>query len=140
MRESYAVWNHYCRNYNLNTTPAYDVVGLLACLVNNKTSYFDIVDDVDLKVNKKQIQPKKIQLKKEYRNPESLTLINDEIKNAKSYDEKNILIITDFGEECDDEVTCILANKLLPEINVQIVFTNHNFNEQLGKYIIWRKS
>ena len=136
MRESYSVWNDYCRKYNLNTTPAYDVVGLLACLVNDKKSLFDIEDDKDLKLNNKQIQTKKIILKEEYRNPESLTLINGAIQDAKSYAEKkNLLIITDFGEECDDEVTCILANKLLPEIDVKIVFTNHNFNEQLWKYI-----
>ena len=88
MRESYAVWNDYCRKYNLNTTPAYDVVGLLACLVNDKQSLFDIEDDNVLKLNKKEIQTKKLQLKQEYRNPESLTLINGEIENAKSYPEK----------------------------------------------------
>merc|ERR1712166_227484 len=37
----------------------------------------------------------------------------------------NLMIITDLGEECDDEVACLLANEVAEKgVKVTLVFTN----------------
>lgn len=126
MRESYEKWKEACIHKNLTTTPAYDVVGLLA-VIGDKTTYFD---ETDTSLEKKQV--KMLKLKEEYKVPETLSDMKPLLVSSTA--QYNLYIITDFGEECDDEVACILASKLT-NYNVKFIFTNQNYEEQLANFV-----
>jgi len=112
MRKAYTVWSHKCRVKNIPTTPAYDVVGLLAVFHPEK---FDIEGDV-------------MKLKQEFRNAQGF--IKDDYPTELDF---NLIIITDFGEECDDEVTSLLAPQTPALLN--LVFTDEeHFDEQVAKF------
>lgn len=115
MRKAYTVWSQKCRVNNIPTTPAYDVVGLLAVFHPEK---FDIEGDV-------------MKLKQEFRNAQGF--IKDDYPTELDF---NLIIITDFGEECDDEVTSLLApqNPENPAL-LNLVFTDEeHFDEQVAKF------
>lgn len=126
MRESYEKWKDACIHKNLTTTPAYDVVGLLA-VIGDKTTYFD---ETNTSLEKKPV--KTLKLKEEYRVPKTLSYMKPLL--VSSTEKHNLYIITDFGEECDDEVACILASKLT-NYNVKFIFTNKKYQEQLANFV-----
>ena len=104
MRAAYNEWSIKCKVNDIPTTPAYDVVGLLSVFHPEK---FDVSGEV-------------LKLKQEFRKPSGL-LASDYPADS----DINLIIITDFGEECDDEVTVALAPK-----TAQFVFTDKsNFDK-----------
>jgi hypothetical protein len=110
MRTAYSSWSEKCRNINIPTTPAYDVVGLLAVLHPEK---FNNLDGV-------------MTLKEEFRGADG------EQKEDYPLNKENInlIVLTDFGEECDDEVTSLLV----PE-SAKLVFTDEkHFDQNRSKY------
>lgn len=112
MRKAYTVWSTKCRVNNIPTTPAYDVVGLLAVFHPEK---FDTEGDV-------------MKLKQEFRNAQGF--IKDDYPTEIDF---NLIIITDFGEECDDEVVSMLAPQDPALLN--LVFTDEeHFDEQVAKF------
>lgn len=126
MRESYEKWKQACIDKNLTTTPAYDVVGLLA-VIGEKEKYFD---EICTTLEKKPV--KTLKLKEEYKLPTTLSGMKPLGEEDSS--KPNLYIITDFGEECDDEVACILASKL-KNYNVKLIFTNQSYEEQLANFL-----
>tara|TARA_B110001452_G_scaffold267533_1_gene277897 strand:+ start:102 stop:1487 length:1386 start_codon:yes stop_codon:yes gene_type:complete len=112
MRKAYTVWSQKCRVNNIPTTPAYDVVGLLAVFHPEK---FDTEGAV-------------MKLKQEFRTVQGF--IKDDYPTEIDF---NLIIITDFGEECDDEVVSILAPQDPALLN--LVFTDEeHFDEQVDKF------
>ena len=107
MRRSYREWSLKCRSNNIPTTPAYDVVGLLAVFHPEKFNIENVEGHSVMK------------LKQEYRTPQSF--VKDDYPSELDF---NLIIITDFGEECDDEVVSILAPNSLEYVN--IVFTDED--------------
>lgn len=111
MRTAYASWSKKCRVSNIPTTPAYDVVGLLSVLHPEK---FDISDGV-------------MTLKQKFRHP---TGFQGADYHSSELPAKNLIVLTDFGEECDDEVTSLLV----PE-SAKLVFTDEeHFDKNVAKY------
>ena len=109
MRAAYNEWSIKCKVNDIPTTPAYDVVGLLSVFHPEK---FDVSGEV-------------LKLRQEFRKPSGL-LVSDYPADS----DINLIIITDFGEECDDEVTVALAPK-----TTQLVFTDKvNFDKQVSVY------
>lgn len=109
MRTAYSKWSQKCKFNDIPTTPAYDVVGLLSVFHREK---FDISGQV-------------LKLKQEFRNPSGLLAADYPAES-----DINLIIVTDFGEECDDEVTVALAPK-----TAQLVFTDKaNFDELVSVY------
>ena len=109
MRTAYTEWSKKCKVNDIPTTPAYDVVGLLSVFHPEK---FDVFGEV-------------LKLQQKYRKPSGLLA-----KDYPTESDINLIIITDFGEECDDEVTVALAPK-----TAQLVFTDEtNFDKQLSVY------
>ena len=109
MRSAYTNWSEKCKVKDIPTTPAYDVVGLLSVFHPEK---FDVSGEV-------------LTLKQEFRNPSGLLAADYPAES-----DINLIIVTDFGEECDDEVTVALAPK-----TAQLVFTDKaNFDIQVSVY------
>ncbi len=109
MRSAYTNWSEKCKVKDIPTTPAYDVVGLLSVFHPEK---FDVSGEV-------------LTLKQEFRNPSGLLAADYPAES-----DINLIIVTDFGEECDDEVTVALAPK-----TAQLVFTDKaNFDKQVSVY------
>tara|TARA_B110000208_G_scaffold189491_1_gene251149 strand:- start:91 stop:1488 length:1398 start_codon:yes stop_codon:yes gene_type:complete len=109
MRTAYTEWSKKCIDNDIATTPAYDVVGLLSVFHPEK---FDVSGEV-------------LKLKQEFRKPSGLLALDYPTES-----DINLIIITDFGEECDDEVTVALAPK-----TAQLVFTDKtNFDKQVSVY------
>ena len=140
MRAAYTVWEEAFRENNVPTTPAYDVVGLLAAI-----GRMDLFDDTIINgtgPERKLGAVEKWILKEEYRAPENLgKLFSHHALKALQKEGKldqNLLIVTDFGEEADDEVTALLASKLMSYgMRVHILFTSSRADEQIGKYRKW---
>jgi len=110
MRTAYASWSKKCRVSNIPTTPAYDVVGLLSVLHPEK---FDISDGV-------------MTLKQKFRHPTGFQGAD----YSSELPAKNLIVLTDFGEECDDEVTSLLV----PD-SAKLVFTDEeHFDKNVAKY------
>jgi len=110
MRTAYTSWSEKCRNNNIPTTPAYDVVGLLAVLHPEK---FNNLDGV-------------MTLKEQFRGADGFKK-EDYPLNKENI---NLIVLTDFGEECDDEVTSLLV----PE-SAKLVFTDEkHFDQNVAKY------
>jgi len=110
MRTAYTSWSQKCRVNNIPTTPAYDVVGLLAVLHPEK---FNNLDGV-------------MTLKEEFRGAGGFKK-EDYPLNKENI---NLIVLTDFGEECDDEVTSLLV----PE-SAKLVFTDEDhFDKNVAKY------
>jgi len=74
-------------------------------------------------------------LKNEFKSSENLYKLfsNESIENMSLPD--NLVIITDHGEECDDEVACLLANRL--NINTTIIFTYNEPQNEIKKFKDW---
>jgi hypothetical protein len=133
MRKAYTIWSKKCRDNNIPTTPAYDVVGLLAVLHPEK---FNIVRNV--KKEEKEEEEKEEEEKEKSWN---VMTLKEEFREAGGFQRadylisgltviKNLIVLTDFGEECDDEVTSLLV----PE-SAKLVFTDENhFDQNVAKY------
>lgn len=118
MRTAYTSWSQKCRINNIPTTPAYDVVGLLAILHPEK---FNIDGNV-------------MSLKEKFRGPDGFQPDDYNTSKLAGTTSKlagtNLIVLTDFGEECDDEVTSLLV----PE-SAKLVFTDENhFDKNVAKY------
>jgi hypothetical protein len=138
MRTAYTIWSKKCRDNNIPTTPAYDVVGLLAVLHPEK---FNIVRNV--KKEEKEEEEKEEEEKEEEEKEKSWNVmtLKEEFREAGGFQRadylisgltviKNLIVLTDFGEECDDEVTCLLV----PE-SAKLVFTDEkHFTKNVKKY------
>ena len=110
MRTAYTSWSEKCRAKNIPTTPAYDVVGLLAVLHPEK---FNNLDGV-------------MKLKEEFRGADGFKK-EDYLWNEKNI---NLIVLSDFGEECDDEVTSLLVDQ-----SAKLVFTDEkHFDQNVKKY------
>lgn len=158
MRGAYSKWNNYCRKFNLALTPAYDVVGLIAALGIN-----DVFNEPS-EGPEEMVRSQSILLKSSVsQNNNSLAdifktiILNAEQEHSEmKYSHEsfhkndmesivggdkpnNLIIITDFGEECDDETTCLIAYLLrrVMDINVTIIFTNPNFESEVSKLERW---
>jgi len=130
MKQGYKIFNKFAIKYNLSLTPAYDVIGLFATF--SKIIYYF---NVSL-YNKDKWNSSTLTLKDTYINKKTLNYLLSEISNLDKF---NLLIITDHGEECDDEITLQIANILnYYGINVTLCFTNSNEIEK-QKYINWSK-
>ena len=112
MRAAYTEWSRKCKVNDIPTTPAYDVVGLLSVFHPEKFLSVNGSDEV-------------MKLKSDFRNPSGLLAADYPVER-----DINLIIVTDFGEECDDEVTVALAPK-----SAQFVFTDKaNFDKQVSVY------
>jgi hypothetical protein len=170
MRTAYSSWSEKCRNINIPTTPAYDVVGLLAVL---KPEKFNIVVEKEKKEEEEKEKEEKekekeekekkekswnvMTLKEEFRgadgfqkedyvlhpekfnNLDGVMTLKEEFRGADGEQKEdyplnkeniNLIVLTDFGEECDDEVTSLLV----PE-SAKLVFTDEkHFDQNRSKY------
>lgn len=143
MRTAYEKWRTAFYEQYIETTPAYDVVGLLAaiCLRGSRSfsTYFDI-GTVGSSKNEEQEGAEVYKLKPGYRAKTSLGTIFGDLKSFGIRPFK-LLVITDFGEETDDEVTCLLANRLheLGLVDVRFLFTTakDRFEEQKNRFTNW---
>jgi len=146
MRTAYTKWSHKCRENNIPTTPAYDVVGLLAVLHPEK---FNIVVKKEKKKEEKKKEEKKKEEEKEEEEKEkkekkekswNVMTLKEEFRGAGGFKKEdyplnkekniNLIVLTDFGEECDDEVTSLLV----PE-SAKLVFTDEkHFDKNVAKY------
>jgi len=143
MRAAYERWRTAFYEQNIETTPAYDVIGLLAalCLSSRRSAktYFDIGS---LGSNKNVLQEgaQVYKLLAKYRTKDALASIFSDLEGFRSSMFK-LLIITDFGEETDDEVTCLLANKLhtlgLADVRFLFTTTQDRFEKQKSRFTDW---
>ena len=137
MRYAYEKWKEACVTYNLSLTPAYDVVGLVAALQMNdlftiEEKAFDLQNESPL--------AQYFLLKN--RGPDQLEEIFSDANLAAKASRfpKNLVIITDHGEEADDEVTLLLASKLQAYgVNVSVVFTSKHAETEIEKHLSWAK-
>jgi len=142
MRAAYERWRTAFYDQDIETTPAYDVVGLLAaiCLRSRRSAkaYFDI-GSVGSNKNVEQEGAEVYKLKPECRTKTNLGTIFGDLESFVH--PFKLLVITDFGEETDDEVTCLLANRLheLGLVDVRFLFTtaNDRFEEQKNRFTNW---
>lgn len=132
MRVAYQKWDDAVLKYNLETTPAYDVVGLAAAMGRMDLFKEEAFNERDSEL----VRSKKFLLKNTDSNQLSYIFSPQELSKLRLPD--NLLLITDFGEECDDEVTVLLANRLVKlGVNVTLLFTTEHFKEQKAKYDFW---
>ena len=151
MRQAYAKWEEATKTYNLEMTQAYDVVGFLAAILGDQAKrYFNETsfNYVKNKYNKRLGQAHNIVLKEEYRSAEYLSKFfsnNFCVKMKTTFDSatssipQNLLLISDFGEECDDEITALLAHKIakIVGIKIHIIFTSPRAEEQISLFQRW---
>ena len=137
MRAAYTVWEEAFRENNIETTQAYDAVGLLAALGNMK--YFDDTIINGKGPERKLGEVKKWILKEEYRGPEQLAeLFSGPALESLKGTKQNLLIVTDFGEETDDEIVALLSSKLISYgFKVHLLFTSPRAPEQIKRYKSW---
>ena len=143
IRAAYELWRAAFYEKNISTTPAYDVVGLLAALCRGRRrshlTYFE-ESNVGSNLNVKQEGATVYKLRPEYRTKERLAEL---FENLADFGAANVKlgIVTDFGEECDDEVACLLAARL-PRAglaDVRFLFTTklERFELQKQKFVQW---
>ena len=134
MRNSFEIFSKTFRKSNFQGTPAYDVVGLLA------TIRPDLFGEKAPSKKEAVLHPegllKKIVLKDTH--PDQLSFLFSDSELAKARLPHNLFIISDFREECDDEVTALLANRLKKlGVNVSFLFTTDEFKEGVAQYQFW---
>lgn len=140
LRLSYDRWREAFYTKGIETTPAYDVVGLLAALSSNGAR---LMQFFKLEGDPQPMGSKVIRLKEEHRRKESLASIFADMSPLYQSKRTKLLIITDFGEETDDEVTCLLAARLneIVESNckVKFLFTTkpERYQFQKEKFYRW---
>ena len=140
MEEAYAKFKKAFVEKNIPTTPAYDVVGLFGALVPDslKEEWFDISSE-----DSSQKDACTYELKGSKRAPEMLAESFEVLKTHLSGTYKvKLAIITDFGEETDDEVTLIMADILRKSgliSDARFLFTTkkERFSEQKAKFKGW---
>ena len=143
MRAAYERWRTTFYEQDIETTPAYDVVGLLAvlCLSSRRSAktYFDI-GSLGSNKNVPQEGGQVFKLLPKCRTKDALGSIFSDLEGFRGSIFK-LLIITDFGEETDDEVTCLLATKLhtLGLADVRFLFTTaqDRFENQKTRFTDW---
>ena len=112
MRAAYGHWSQHCRDHNIPTTPAYDVVGLLAVLQPDKFQ--------------QRAGGGVLSLNDEYRGPGGFQRADYLSRRS----EHQLIVVTDYGEECDDEVTCLLVPP-----SSKLVFTDDDqFDQNVAQY------
>ena len=139
MKEAYAKFKKAFVEENIPTTPNYDGVGLFGALASDslKNEWFDIsLQDP----NQKNADVYK--LKESKRAPAMLADSFEALETDLNKTNKvKLAIITDHGEECDDEVMCIMADILHKKglIDVRFLFTTKKarFSEQKSKFKGW---
>lgn len=134
MRIAYGKWETAFKTKNITTTPAYDVVGLMVVADGPDLGHFDKESNV-----KDQGDGVVVTLKSEHLNASTMRYFN-KFNNQRPEKEPHmgkILIITDAGEECDDEVTCLLADRMAENdwADVKFLFTNKEFDKQRGDFV-----
>lgn len=150
MRAAYELWRDAFYQKNISTTPAYDVVGLLAALCmreapdgsKHSEKYFD-ESELGSNKNVPQEGATVYKLKPECRKKNCLDEIFSNMAAFGASDVK-IGIITDFGEECDDEVTCLLASRLpgagLGDVRFLFTTAESRFEAQKKTFVKWANS
>ena len=138
MKEAYVKFKKAFVEKNIPTTPDYDGVGLFEALVpdNLKSEWFDIsLQDPNQK------NADVYRLKESKRAPAMLADSFEVLKtNLNKTNKVKLAIITDHGEECDDEVMCRMADILHKKglIDVRFLFTTKaRFSEQKSKFKGW---
>ena len=138
MEEAYVKFKTAFVEKNIPTTPAYDVVGLFGALVPDslKSEWFDISSG-----GSKQKNADVYRLKESKRAPAMLADSFEVLKTKLNKTNKvKLAIITDHGEETDDEVTCRMADILHKKglIDVKFLFTTKaRFSKQKSKFKGW---
>lgn len=139
MEEAYVKFKKAFVEKNIPTTPAYDVVGLFGALVPDslKSEWFDIsLQDPNQK------NADVYRLKESKRAPAMLADSFEVLKtNLNKTNKVKLAIITDFGEECDDEHMSIEADILHKKglIDVKFLFTTkkERFEGQKTRFKRW---
>ena len=139
MKKAYIKFKKAFVEKNIPTTPAYDVVGFLGALAPDslKSEWFDISSGGSAQKNADVYR-----LKESKRAPAMLAKSFEVLKtNLNKTNKVKLAIITDHGEECDDEVMCIMADILHKKglIDVRFLFTTKKarFSEQKSKFKGW---
>lgn len=115
MRRAYTIWSAKCRAESIPTTPAYDVVGLLAVMRPEK---FDLCGKTTMV------------LQQEFRRVDGFRPEDYRVPDNSACRANNLVVVTDFGEECDDEVVTLLVPP-----SARLVFTDEErFEEHVAQY------
>jgi hypothetical protein len=130
MREAYRRWEKACDCYNLELTPAYDLTALTA-IVNPNSGTITKTENVDgIKIDTWKMSPEKV------KDPKEILEFQTYVTDAATGNSlpSNLIILTDYGEEADDEITCFMAN-LLKKVGVKvtIIHTVMNDNAEFNK-------
>ena len=140
MKEAYVKFrNDFLQTKGMETTQAYDVVGLFGALVPDslKNEWFDISHE-----DPEQKNADVYKLKESKRAAEMLAESFEVLKsNLDRTNKVKLAIITDFGEECDDELRSIEADILHKKglIDVKFLFTTkkERFEGQKTRFKGW---
>ena len=142
MRRAHARFARAFKSHDIPTTPAYDVVGLMAAMgccghcfdetvVSNLTP-FPFPRSLNTKLRETSTH---MALREEHRVPEMLVQFVANMESGETALPRNLMVLTDFGEECDDEVACLLASRARRMgVRVLLVFTTKHYAEQRAVY------
>ena len=131
MRRAHAQFARAFRRHAIPTTPAYDVVGLMAALGCCAHCFYETPDVVHPKLATTSTH---LALRPEHRVPETLLDFATRIDGEETeFVPDNLLVLTDFGEECDDEVACLLAERARG-VRVLLVFTTEHYEKQRATF------
>lgn len=131
MRRAHARFARAFKSHGIPTTPAYDVVGLMAALGCCGHCF----DETVMSNPKLAETSTHVALREEHRVPETLVQFVDNMESGETALPENLMVLTDFGEECDDEVACLLASRARRMgVRVLLVFTMEHYAEQHASY------
>ena len=140
MEEAYIKFKDAFIKSNIPTTQAYDVVGLFGALVPDslKNEWFDI-SPKDPKQKNADVYKLKASKRAAEMLAESFEVLKTKLSNTTKV---KLAIITDFGEETDDEITLIMADILRKSgliFDARFLFTTkkERFSEQKTKFNGW---
>ena len=140
MEEAYIKFKDAFIKSNIPTTQAYDVVGLFGALVPDslKNEWFDI-SPKDPKQKNADVYKLKASKRAAEMLAESFEVLKTKLSNTTKV---KLAIITDFGEETDDEITLIMADILRKSgliFDARFLFTTkkERFSEQKTRFKGW---
>ena len=130
MREAYELWEEACHDQDLELTPAYDLTALTA-IVNENSGTITKTEHVnDVQVDTWKMKQEKVN------DPEEILNFKGYVEDAHSSNTlpTHLIILTDYGEETDDEVTCFMANLLSENgVKVTIIHTHSGDKDEFQK-------
>ena len=130
MREAYELWEAACTKHHLELTPAYDLTALTA-IVNEGSGKITKEENVNgVKVDTWKMNEEKANA------PEEILKFKGYVDTAHRSNTlpTHLIILTDYGEEADDEVTCFMANLLKAKgVNVTIIHTQNDNQSEFEK-------